>query len=176
MSIFAVQQQIHLLTGPGTSILKGIGQPREEFFYSVPNVIVLAAAVPLSRLILGRWSVVGLGSAVVAATILSAIGFIVHANRILDIPWRRYARFVLIPGTVPYVIGLLAAAPAWLLIPHLGRCRGAILIAAIGAVYAVALVWVADRVVLEADERAWFRAIIRQKLTPLVPSRFTAGV
>jgi O-antigen/teichoic acid export membrane protein len=176
MSIFAVQQQIHLLTGPGTSILKGIGQPREEFFYSVPNVIVLAVAVPLSRLILGRWSVVGLGSAVVAATILSAIGFIVHANRILAIPWRRYARFVLIPGTVPYLIGLLVAAPAWLLIPHLGRWRGAILIAAIAAVYAVTLVWVADRVVLEADERAWFRAIIRQKLTPLVPSRFRAGV
>lgn len=175
MSIFAIQQQIHLLTGPGTSILKGIGQPREELFYSVPNAILLAAAVPLSRLILGHWSVVGLGTAVVAATIVSAIGFIIHANRILDIPWRRYVHFVLMPGTVPYLMALLVAAPAWMLIPHLSRWRGVMLMAGITIVYAAGLVFLIDRMVLEADERKWFRAIIGQKLSLLVPTRFIGG-
>lgn len=165
MSIFAIQQQIHLLTGPGTSILKGIGQPREEFFYSVPNVIALAAAVPLSRLILGRWSVVGLGTAVVAATIVSAIGFIIHANRILAIPWRRYVRFVLIPGTAPYLVGLLVSMPAWILVSRFSRWQGVWLIGGIGIVYSAGVLLLADRVVLESDEREWFRAIIRQSLT-----------
>ena len=171
MSIFAIQQQIHLLTGPGTSILKGIGRPREEFFYSVPNVIALAAAVPLSRLILGRWSVVGLGVAVVAATIGSAIGFLVHANRILEIPWRRYASFVLIPGTVPYLVGAVVSVPAWMLVPQLSRWHGAALIVAIGIVYCAAMVLLADRLILERDERGWFRAVIRQKLTRLTARR-----
>ncbi len=170
MSIFAVQQQIHLLTGPGTSILKGIGQPREEFFYSVPNVLALAATVPLSRLILGRWTVVGLGSAVVAATIVSAIGFIVHANRILDIPWRRYAHFVLLPGVVPYLVGAAVSIPAWILVPHLSRLDGAALLAAIGLTYAAGIVILADRMLLESDEREWFRAVIRQKITQLMPA------
>jgi O-antigen/teichoic acid export membrane protein len=170
MSIFAIQQQIHLLTGPGTSILKGIGQPGEEFFYSVPNVVALAAAVPLSRLILGRWSVVGLGSAVVAATIVSAIGFIVHANRILDIPWRRYMRFVLMPGAVPYLVGAVVSVPAWILIPHLSRLQGVSILAVIGIVYAAGIVILADRVVLESNEREWFRAVIRQRLTRLLPA------
>ena len=170
MSIFAVQQQIHLLTGPGTSILKGIGRPREEFFYSVPNVIALAAAVPLSRLVLGRWSVVGLGVAAVAATIVSAIGFLVHANRILEIPWRRYASFVLIPGAVPYLVGAVVSVPAWMLVPQLSRWHGAALIVAIGIVYCAAMVLLADRVILERDERGWFRAVIRQKLTRLLPA------
>jgi O-antigen/teichoic acid export membrane protein len=170
MSIFAIQQQVHLLTGPGTSILKGIGQPREEFFYSVPNVLALAAAVPLSHLVLGRWSVVGLGTAVVAATFVSAVGFVVHANRILKIPWRRYVRFVLMPGTVPYLMGLLVSVPAWILIPHLGRWRGAWLIAAIGFVYAAGTALLIDRIVLENDERKWFRAILRQRLARLLPA------
>ena len=101
----------------------------------MPNMIALAAAIPLSHLILGHWSVVGLGTAVVGATIVSAIGFIVHANRILDIPWRRYVRFVLLPGTVPYLVGLLVSVPAWMLIPHLSRSHGAVLLVAIGIVY-----------------------------------------
>jgi O-antigen/teichoic acid export membrane protein len=168
MSIFAIQQQIHLLTGPGTSILKGIGRPREELFYSVPNMIALGAAIPLSHLILGHWSVVGLGTAVVGATIVSAIGFIVHANRILEIPWRRYMRFVLLPGTVPYVVGLLVSLPAWTLIPHLSRSHGAVLLALIGIVYSGGLMVLVDRMVLESDEREWFRAVIRQRLSRLL--------
>ena len=164
MSIFAIQQQIHLLTGPGTSILKGIGRPREELFYSVPNMITLALSIPLSHLILGHWSVVGLGTAVVGATIVSAVGFILHANRLLDIPWRRYVRFVLLPGALPYLVGVLVSVPAWILTPHLSRAQGAMLLVAIGITYAAGLTVLVDRMVLERDEREWFRAVIRQRL------------
>jgi O-antigen/teichoic acid export membrane protein len=167
MSIFAIQQQVHLLTGPGTSILKGIGQPREEFFYSVPNLIALAAAVPLSRLILGHWSVVGLGAAVVAATMVSAVGFIIHANRVLAIPFSRYARLVLMPGVAPYLVGAVVSVPLWIAVPRLGRWQGASLIVGIGIVYSAAMVLLADRVIFEPEERRWFRAIVSQKLTRL---------
>jgi len=113
MAIFAIQQNVHLLTGPGTSILRGIGRPQEEFFYSIPNLLTVLAAVPLSRLVLGNWSIIGIGSAVVVATIVSAGGFVVHANRLLHISWRQYWSWVVAPGLVPYVIGIVFAVPAW---------------------------------------------------------------
>ena len=53
-TVFAVATQFHLMTGPGTSVLKGLGRPKEEFYYSIPNVAALAVFVPLSRLILGN--------------------------------------------------------------------------------------------------------------------------
>src|SRR5579883_1026120 len=35
MIAFSIATQIHLMTGPGTSILKGIGRPKEEFHYAL---------------------------------------------------------------------------------------------------------------------------------------------
>jgi O-antigen/teichoic acid export membrane protein len=90
MTIFAVQQNVHLMTAPGTSILKGIGRPKEEFYYIVPNIVMALIAIPLCRLVLGYWSAAGLGSGVVIATVVSASFFVAHANRILGVSWRTY--------------------------------------------------------------------------------------
>src|SRR5262249_3792300 len=89
LAIFAIQQQFHIMTGPGTSILKGVGRPIEDFFYIIPNIIFVSLAIPASRLIAGHWSAVGLGSAVVAATILSSIVFLLRAHHRLAVNWNR---------------------------------------------------------------------------------------
>jgi O-antigen/teichoic acid export membrane protein len=44
--LFALSSHVHLLTGPGTSILKAIGKPKMEFHYSLANVVALAVIVP----------------------------------------------------------------------------------------------------------------------------------
>ncbi len=36
-ALFNVATQIHMLTGPGTSILRGIGRIYQEFWYAIPN-------------------------------------------------------------------------------------------------------------------------------------------
>jgi hypothetical protein len=41
------------------------------------------------------------------------------------------------------------------------------LLVAIGITYAAGLTVLVDRMVLERDEREWFRAVIRQRLTRL---------
>jgi O-antigen/teichoic acid export membrane protein len=169
MAIFAVQQHIHTMTGPGTSILRGIGRPQEEFFYSVPNLVLVLVAVPLSRLVLGKWSAVGLGSAVVVATIISAVGFIIHANRLLQISWRQYWQSVVAPGLVPYVFGILFAVPAWRYVQHATRLHAALVMVAIAALYWFTVLFVIDRVLLDRDERSFFRDAIRREWSRLFP-------
>jgi O-antigen/teichoic acid export membrane protein len=169
MAIFAIQQQIHLMTGPGTSIVKGIGRPQEEFFYSVPNVLMVLAAIPASRLVLGHWSAVGLGSAVVVATIVSALGFIVRANRLLHVSWRQYWRSVVAPGLIPYVFGIVFAFPAWRYAEHAARWHVALFMLAVAALYSSAIFLVMDRLVLDRDERSFFRAAIRREWSRLFP-------
>jgi O-antigen/teichoic acid export membrane protein len=163
MTIFAVQQNVHHMTGPGTSILKGIGLPKEELYYIVPNIIAAAAMIPLSRMILGHWSVSGLGSAVVIATLASASFFVAHANRILGVSWRTYLRSVVVPGLVPYIVGLCVAIPAWKLTDNVTRLHAAAIMGGVVVGYAVTLAIVLDRIVLSSDERSWFRLVIRRE-------------
>lgn len=175
MAIFAVQQQFHVMTGPGTSIMKGIGRPREELFYSVPNIAAVLVAMPLSYLVLGRWTILGLGSAVVVATIISSTGFIIHVNRILKVSKGRFLRHVLLPGLVPYIVGLVFMAPASLA-AHGGRWRGAAIIAIVGILYALTLTVVLDFLVLDAGERQSLRNVLRResrRLGQLVRSNYS---
>jgi len=160
MTIFAVQQNIHHMTGPGTSILEGIGQPREEFYYIFPNILMALVTIPLSRLVLGHWSAAGLGSAVVVATVSSAIFFVVHANRILGVSWRQYLKIVVAPGLVPYLVGIFIGVPAWVFAQHGSRWHAVLIMAGVGLGYAFTLALAIDRIVFDAEERRWFHRII----------------
>jgi O-antigen/teichoic acid export membrane protein len=164
MTIFAIQQNVHHMTGPGTSILKGIGRPKEELYHIVPSLFLALIIMPLSRLVLGHWSIWGLGTSVVIATIAAAIFFIAHANRILGVSWLSYLQTVIIPGSMPYLIALFTALPAWRLFDHhLTRWHEAAIMLGVAAFYAVALMIAIDRLVFDAAERRWFRSIIRRE-------------
>jgi O-antigen/teichoic acid export membrane protein len=169
--IFSISTQVHLMTGPGTSILKGIGRPQEEFYYAVPNVLALLIAVPLSYLILGKWTSLGIATAAALSTLISAGYFLGHANRLLLVPFREYFREVVAPGLVPYVVaapfGLLAAYAA----AHAARWTAAAYIAAIGLFYSLALFFVIDRFVWRSIERQWFHALVANKFRRFFPSK-----
>lgn len=170
MVVFSISTQVHLMTGPGTSLLKGIGRPGQEFVYSLSNVAALAVALPVSRLMAGGWTVIGLGGAVASATVVSALIFICWANHLLAIPARRYLEFVVIPGLVPYLVGLAFAVPAYYGVAHSSRWGGAAVMTVAGALYSVVLVAVVSMGVLDLGERYWFGAVIRQHLGRLVPA------
>jgi O-antigen/teichoic acid export membrane protein len=173
MVIFSLSTQVHLLTGPGTSILKGIGRPKEEFYYAIPNILVLLVALPLSRLILGRWTGLGIATAVVASTFISAGYFVWHANHLLHISFREYWNAVLGPGLVPYLVGapfgILAAYAA----SHSGRWVAAGWICLIGIAYSLLLLVIVSRFVFGHAERYWFYGMIAKRLgrelSPEVP-------
>jgi len=166
-TIFAVSSQVHLMTGPGTSVLKGLGRPREEFYYCIPNVAALAVFVPLSRIVFGAWTAVGIGSAVALSTVVSAAFFIRHANRILGLPAADYLRRVVVPGIVPYLVSLPLVLPMIGVIGRINRWSAAALLVLLGATYTGILAVVVDRWVMDEGERLWFRAIIRSRLPRL---------
>ena len=170
MVLFSVSTQVHLMTAPGTSMLKGMGRPAQEFVYSLSNLGLLALALPASRFIAGGWTVIGLGCAVASATLISATIFICWANYLLAIPARRYLQFVVIPGLLPYLVGLLFAYPAYYGVAHTTRWGGAGVMVAIGALYSAALLAVISLSVLESGERYWFGAVLRQHLGRVVPA------
>lgn len=164
MVLFTIQTQVHLMTGPGTSILKGVGRPKEEFHYAIPNIIALLITVPLIRLILGQWTAIGIGYSVTVATLIAAIYFLYHANHILGIPALQYFKAVVWPGIVPYLVGLLFTYPVFFASAHLGRWQLAGVIIATGLLYSALLAFLTVQFVLESGERHWFRIVLASKL------------
>lgn len=165
--VFAVATQVHLLTGPGTSILRGIGRTNEEFYYGVPNILFLCLTVPLSYLVLGRWTAVGIGTAVPLATLLASLVFTRRANRLLGVSLAEYLRRVIGPGFIPYLLAALFTVPVVYACNHSSRWAGAVWIVLAGILYSLLTVFVIDRFVWDKGERAWFHAIIGQKLSQL---------
>jgi O-antigen/teichoic acid export membrane protein len=176
MIIFSIASQVNLMTGPGTSILKGIGLPYEEFHYCLPNVLILAVAVPLSWLIQGRWTVLGIGTAVASSTVLAAIYFIWHANRVLDVSAAEYWKKVAFPGIIPYFVAALFTAPAYFVVDHLDRWQAAGCLAALGFIYSLVILFVTARLVLETGERLWFQAVIQSRLGRFFPAKVIATI
>ena len=170
MVIFTLAAQMNLMTGPGTSILRGIGHPTEEFHYNIPNVVALGLSVPLSYLVLGKWTVLGIGTAVAGSTIVAAIYFVTHANRLMNVTFGRYLKSVFLPGAFPYVLAALFAVPANFAATHLNRWVAGGCIAGMIGVYVVLLVLLVGRFILETGERLWFQAIIQSKLGKFLPS------
>jgi O-antigen/teichoic acid export membrane protein len=168
MVVFAISVQTHMMTGPGTSLLKGLGRPKEEFQYCLPNVLALLIVLPAVRLVAGAWTPTGIGVSVAASTLIAAAWFIRHANREFGIPAARYARYVFLPGALPYLAGLLFLWPATALTTGVGRWRGAAALAFIGLAYSSLLALVIDRFVLDQGERLWFRAIAASKLKEIM--------
>ena len=165
MVVFTLATQAHLLTGPGTTILRGIGRPNEEFYYCIPNVLALLITVPISWLIQGKWTILGIGTAVPAATLLASIFFLARANRLLEVSFVCYFRKALVPGFVPYAIAASLAIPISYAVSHSSRWSGAGWILLGGLVYTTVLAFVVDRLVWEAGERLWFREMLSKLLS-----------
>lgn len=175
LALFAIATQIHLLTGPGTTILKGIGRPREEFFYAIPNLLCLLLTVPLSYYMLGHWSVKGIGAAVALATTVSAIVFILHANRLLQIPMRMYLSEVVFPGLLPYLLALAVIAPVSSSIVAAHRVTAVIVLGLAGCVYGALIVLMVYRFVLGRGEQVWMATLLRQQIEHFWPRRRTVA-
>lgn len=128
--LFSVSSQVHLLTGPGTSILKAIGKPKMEFHYSLANVVAIAAVLPFVPR-----TVPGVAAACVAATVLSAAWFIGRAHVAMGISLRRFGAEVLLPGVVPYAAGGVAMAVLQLGPAATGRWDSLVALVVAGPLY-----------------------------------------
>lgn len=151
--VFSVAMQFHMLTGPGTSIFRGMGRVYEEFNYSIPNLALVAVALPLSRWILGRWTPFGIGVAVSVATALSACVLMGRVLFVLDLKLTRFLHAVILPGFWCYALAGALAWPTAKLVAMTSRWQGAGVLVVTGMVYAAVLAAVLYRWVLTDGEK-----------------------
>jgi hypothetical protein len=170
LTAFAISTQVHLMTGPGTSILRGLGRPREEFVYSLSNVAILAVALPLSYLLCHGWTTLGIAFAVAGSTVGAAAIFVRHANRVLSVSFAHYAKSVIMPGAIPYVFGLALAYPIGAAVARSSRFTGAAWLVVGGLLYTAINAFVVERFIWEPGERLWFRSLLASSRRRLLRS------
>ncbi|MFP5228783.1 MAG: lipopolysaccharide biosynthesis protein [Acidobacteriota bacterium] len=158
--LYLVWTQWHMLTGPGNSILRGMGRVADEFFYSIPNAILLLLFIPASRLLLGRWAPIGIGVAAACATIGASCILLARVQHVLGFSLVRFLREVILPSLVFYVVAFALKIPIDTAIAHVGRWSGMFVLLVSGLFYTALSLLVLDRLVLDADERRMARNLI----------------
>lgn len=158
--LFSVTMQVHLLTGPGTSILRGIGRVMDEFYYTIPNLVSLVAGLGIARLAAGEWNVVVVTMAVCASTWVSAVVLLVRAGIVLKVQMKDYVLQVFLPGLCPYAVAALIGIPFSGLLVGIDRVTAAVALCAIAAVYTLALAIVIYRFVLNVQERQYVTSML----------------
>jgi len=166
-AIFNVAIQIHMLTGPGTSILRGIGRIYEEFWYAIPNVAFIGVIMAVGHIVYHHWTVLNIGMAVSLATLFSAALFLWRAHHVLQIGNAAYIREVLWPGFVPYLVAAIFSIPVAHIVAHHGRIVGVGILLVTGFLYTILFAVVMDRLVLHENERAQWRTLLQRRLTML---------
>jgi O-antigen/teichoic acid export membrane protein len=151
--VFSLTMQMHMLTGTGTSIFRGMGRVYEEFTYSIPNLLLLAVTLPLARWIDGRWTALGIGVAVCVATVLAAFVLMGRVFVVLKLRLGPFLREVIVPGITPYLVAGAMAWPVAHFVAMVNRWQGAGVIAVAGFLYSAGVLVVLYRWVLTVSER-----------------------
>ena len=151
--VFSVGMQWHMLTGPGTSMFRGMGRVYEEFTYSIPNILLLAITLPAARLMEGRWTAFGIGCAVTVATIGAASVLMGRVLYVLELPLKDFLQVVIVPGLAPYLVAGVLAWPVIFAVHSLGRWQGAAIILAAGILYSLLLAAILYRWAMTGEER-----------------------
>jgi O-antigen/teichoic acid export membrane protein len=172
--VFSLAMQMHMLTGTGTSILRGMGRVYEEFTYSIPNLILLAVTLPLARWIEGRWTALGIGTAVCAATVLAACVFMGRVFVVLELRLGSFLREVILPGIAPYMAAGILAWPVAHFVARVNRWQGAGLIVVAAILYSAGVLVVLYRWVLTLSERQQVGKYIGLGLGPFGAREATA--
>jgi O-antigen/teichoic acid export membrane protein len=162
--VFSLAAQFHMLTGPGTSTFRGMGRVYEEFTYSIPNLILLAVTLPMARWIEGRWSPLGIGVAVSAATAGSACVLMGRVHVVLRVPLKSFLRKVIVPGFTPYLVAGVLAWPLACLTQGTNRWQGMGILTVAGLLYLAGVLTVLHRWVLTEAEKTKELQWCRQSL------------
>ncbi|WP_420236779.1 lipopolysaccharide biosynthesis protein [Telmatobacter bradus] len=160
--VFSLATQMHMMTGPGTSIFRGTGRVYLEFSYSIPNLLLLAVFLPLSRWITGAWTPLGIGIAVALATCGSACVLIAVAHRVLKLTARDFFEAVLLPGLIPYASALLLSWPLTQLVQACGRWTGAAVLLLVGGIYLALSLAMLYRLIFTEAEKQHGQALLHK--------------
>jgi O-antigen/teichoic acid export membrane protein len=135
--ILTLATHLSMLTGPGTSILRGMARVYDEFFNSVPNLLALALFLPISHWYYGQWTPLGIGFSVLASTGFATLLLLMRVHHVLKLSWSGFLTRVLVPGLLPYGVGAVLAWPVTHIVSSLTRLQGAGVLVGTGCVYSL---------------------------------------
>lgn len=169
MVLFSISSQIHMLTGPGTSLVKAAGQPQLEFHYTLANVAAVALLVPMARFVTGGWSVTSIAASIALATALSAAWFLARLNWRLGLSFSTFAKQVLLPGIIPHLAAMVVWIPLHEMSAH-SRSEAAAALVVSGAAYVLLLLAAVLTLAATDSERAALRQGFVRVQAKLVPA------
>jgi O-antigen/teichoic acid export membrane protein len=153
MALTALWSHLHIVTGPGSAILRAMGKAGNEFIYHGLRFVLLAISVSVALQVMPS-TTQGLAWGLSIGGAAAAAAYLVVNQRVLAIPRRRLLSDVLLPGLLAYpVAGLLRVV--WdLLVPlTLGRWETLAALALFGTLYVLVFLLFIWNGVLTRPER-----------------------
>ena len=140
LQILAIYGLVRSIAANMGSIFRAMGKPQWLTYIATWRLItMLILLIPVTT----RWGIIGVS---VLSAVVAIVDFVISANlvgRLVDAPWRAYARLLLPTGGAALVAGFVAFA----LYPYMALGRTAVRLLAAGVVMAVlyaALLWLVD--------------------------------
>jgi O-antigen/teichoic acid export membrane protein len=162
LTLTAIWSHIHIITGPGSSVFRALGQVGNEFVYHVLRIVCLAIGISSALLMIGTTGT-ALAIGLCVGSVFAALGYLLFNQRKMDLSAGQLFRETLAPGWVAYPV---AFALLWLwhtvLPTELNRLESIALLLVFGVLYCVILGFVLWKWILNIEERERLAQILGQ--------------
>ena len=153
MALTALWSHLHIVTGPGSAVMRAMGKASNEFVYHGLRLALLALCVG-AALLLAPSATEGLAWGLSIGGATAAAAYLVVNQRLLDIPRRLLLTEVLLPGLLAYpVAGLLRVLWDLLIPATTGRWEMLVFLGVFGTLYVFAHLLLTWNQVLTGEER-----------------------
>lgn len=159
MALTALWSHLHIVTGPGSAVLRAMGKAGNEFVYHGLRFVLLAICVSISLYLMPS-STAGLAWGLALGGAAAATAYLAVNQRVLALPLRNLFAQILLPGLAAYPLAGLLRAVWDLAIPATtGRWETLAALALFGVLYALAYLLLAWAWLLNGVERAYLGAL-----------------
>lgn len=172
LAVFCLPFQMHVTTGPGSALLRGIGEPARELLHPLTQLALVALTVAVGFATVGR-TVPVIAVCVGASMVTSALVYQASINRFLGVPQAAYFARVVTPGVVPYLLALALAAlvERWAGVPG-DRLHALVVVATGAAAYSVIVPGAVLFGLCDRHERDRLARQLLEAAAGLVPARW----
>lgn len=121
LALCALPTQLHIATGPATTVFRASGNVGNDFVYHALRVTALSGCCALALMLLGT-SAAALAIGLAAGGVMAAGAYLVYSQRRLGVPLTSLLHEILLPGLLPYPLAL-ALYTLWRMLdlPRTGR-------------------------------------------------------
>jgi O-antigen/teichoic acid export membrane protein len=135
LTLTAIWSHLHIITGPGSAVFRGIGKVGNEFVYHLLRMIFLAVIIACCVLTMGT-SITSLTLGLAGGSAMSALCYLLYNQQRMGLPLQQLLREIIAPGFVVYPIAYALLWASQILLPAgLSRWEELIALFLCGALY-----------------------------------------